>query len=199
MALSHIHRDHTKGLLHHPFRNRKPILLHPRVLEPPPTINGDKTAPGDYARIQATIRRDFEVVARRDPVEFSPGAFFLGEVPRRTSFEAGGYKGDPMPDDTALAFITQKGAVVVSGCAHAGICNICAHAKDVTGQPLYAVLGGFHLMAEEKPPIEQTIAWFKAEAVPLLLPMHCIDFDIQSRFHRELGTRRVAAGDVVEL
>lgn len=199
VALSHIHRDHTKGLLHHPFQSKKPILLHPRVLEPPPTISDDKGAAEDYACIQRVIRRDFEVMTCRDPVEFRPGAFFLGEIPRRTRFEAGGYKEDPMPDDTALAFRTEHGVVVISGCAHAGICNICEHAKNVTGERLYAVVGGFHLMAEEDPPVEQTIAWFKAEAVPVLLPMHCIDFDIQARFHLELGTRRLAAGDAIEL
>ncbi len=199
VALSHIHRDHTRGLLDHPFRDQKQILLHPRVLEPPPQIEGDDEAAADYQRIQDTIRRDFEVISSGAPVEFTEGAFFLGEIPRTTGFEAGCYKDDPMPDDTALAFCTEKGAVVVSGCAHAGICNISAYAKEVAGQPLHAVIGGFHLMADENPPVGETITWFKTERVPVLLPMHCIDFDIQAQFHLELGTDRLAAGDTFEI
>ncbi len=29
--------------------------------------------------------------------------------------------------------------------------------------------------------------------------MHCIDFDIQARFHMQLGTERLSGGDVIEL
>lgn len=32
IALSHFHRDHTRGLLHHRFRTRKRLVLHPRIL-----------------------------------------------------------------------------------------------------------------------------------------------------------------------
>ena len=46
-----------------------------------------------------------------------------------------------MDDDTALAFRTEKGAVVVTGCSHSGICNICIHAREVVGQELHAVIG----------------------------------------------------------
>ena len=92
-----------------------------------------------------------------------------------------------------------NGAVVVAGCAHAGICNICAHAKDVTGQPLYAVIGGFHLLRDEDPPVEQTIAWFEKEAPEHLMPMHCIDFDIQARFQTRFGGPRPGAGSLIEL
>jgi 7,8-dihydropterin-6-yl-methyl-4-(beta-D-ribofuranosyl)aminobenzene 5'-phosphate synthase len=145
------------------------------------------------------IWREFEVIASSAPVEIAPGAFFLGEIPRVTTFESGAFFDDPMPDDTALAFRTEKGAVVVSGCSHAGICNICEHAKAVTGQLLHAVIGGFHLLHEEKPPVEQTIAYFRAEAPPLLLPMHCVEFDILARFHAELGTRKLGAGAVIEI
>ena len=199
LALSHIHRDHTKGLLHHGFRGRKPLILHPRVLEPAPEIPEDPQAATDYLKIQQTIRDDFEVVESRAPYEMAPGAFFLGEIPRVTSFEYGAYKNDPMPDDTALAFQTTEGAVVVSGCSHAGICNICEAAKVVTGQSLRAVIGGFHLLHDENPPVDKTIAYFKAEAPKTLLPMHCVEFDILARFHQELGTEKLGAGERIEI
>ena len=89
--------------------------------------------------------------------------------------------------------------VVVSGCSHSGICNICEAAKSVTGKNLYAVIGGFHLLHNEEPPVDETIVWFKAERPEILLPMHCVDFDILARFHAELGTRKLGAGDVIEL
>ncbi|MEM1298608.1 MAG: MBL fold metallo-hydrolase [Pseudomonadota bacterium] len=199
IAFSHIHRDHTRGVMHHGFTGRKPVVLHPRVMEPAPEIPEDSTAAADYLEIQRILRDDFEVRESKGVHEMTPGAFFLGEIRRVTPFEAGHYKGDPMPDDTALAFRTEKGAVVVAGCSHAGICNICEAAKAATGQPLHAVIGGFHLLHDENPPVDETIAWFRAENVPLLLPMHCVEFDILARFHAELGTEKLGAGDVIEI
>ena len=199
IAFSHIHRDHTRGILCHGFKGRKKAVLHPRVMEPPPEIPEDDSAAADYLKIQEVLRHDFDLVESEGPFEMTEGAFFLGHIPRVTPFERGMYKDDPMPDDTALAFRTGKGAVVVAGCSHAGICNICEAAKAVTGQDLHAVIGGFHLLHDEDPPIDETIAWFRREQVPLLLPMHCVEFDILARFHTELGTAKLGAGSVIEI
>lgn len=198
VAVSHFHRDHTRGLLHHPFKSAKTLVLHPRVLSAVlETDNADIIE--DYAQIHRTIADDFTVIASTTPLEFAPGAFFLGEIPRANGFEKGGYEGDPMIDDTALAFRTDKGAVVVSGCSHAGICNICEYAKAVTGQHLYAVIGGFHLLHAEDPPVEETIAYFKAEQPEHLMPMHCVDFDIQAKFQMLFGGPRHGSGSLIEL
>lgn len=198
VALSHFHRDHTRGLLFHSFQSRKPLILHPRVLTA--VLDTRKQAVrNDYADIQKRIAQDFDVTTTTGALEFSDGAFFLGEIPRVTEFEKGAFFDDPMPDDTALSFRTPKGAVVISGCSHAGICNICEYAKVITGQKLYAVIGGFHLLHSEDPPVEQTIDYFREEGPEVLMPMHCVDFDIQSRFQYEFGGPRPGAGSVIEL
>ncbi len=198
VAISHFHRDHTRGLLHHRFKNRKKLILHPRVLSAVLKTD-DEGIKRDYADIHEVIGRDFEVVASEGPLEFAPGAFFLGEEPRTTAFESGKFEDDPMIDDTALAFRTENGTVVVSGCSHAGICNICEHAKAATGQKLHAVLGGFHLMSAEKPPVEETIGYFQQERPEVLLPMHCVDFEYLARFHQVFGSPKYGAGDVIEI
>lgn len=198
IALSHLHRDHTRGLLYHPFTAGKKLLTHPRVLTDA-LATDDAAILQDYADIQARISADFDVTATRDCVEFSPGAFFLGEIPRVTAFEKGAFFDDPMPDDTALAFSTDNGVVIVAGCSHAGICNICEFGKKVTGQNLYAVIGGFHLLHDEDPPVEQTIAYFQTEQPACIAPVHCIDFDIQCQFQQALGYRRPGAGSLLEL
>ena len=198
VALSHFHRDHTRGLLFHPFKSRKPLIVHPRALTA--VLDTKKqTVRDDYANIQNRIARDFDVRTATGTLEFSKGAFFLGEIPRVTGFEKGAFFDDPMIDDTALSFQTSRGAVVISGCSHAGICNICEYAKSVTGQQLYAVIGGFHLLHSEEPPVEETIAYFKDERPEILMPMHCVDFDIQSRFQQEFGGPRPGAGSAIDL
>lgn len=202
IALSHFHSDHSRGLLFHPFADKKKLIVHPRALkamldpfiEPP-----DRHLPHKYDSIEKKIRSDFEIVEAEGPTEFAPGAFFLGEIPRVVTFERGYYYEDPMPDDTALAFRTDKGSVVVTGCSHSGICNICTFAKEITGQSLYAVIGGFHLVNAEKPAVNETIEWFRSEDIPRLLPVHCVSFDIQARLQTEFGYDRPGAGSLIEL
>ena len=120
-------------------------------------------------------------------------------MPKITSFEKGAFFDDSMTDDTALAFRTSKGAVVVSGYSHAGICNTCEYAKQDTGQPLHAVIGGFHLLHNEDPPVKETLAYFRAEGHYILMPMHCIDFDIQACFHHEPWGPRPGVGSLIEI
>ena len=81
-----------------------------------------------------------------------------GEVPRTTGYEpgfppqqawlGGSWQADPLVlDDQALIInVKGKGLVVITGCGHAGVVNIASYARRLTGsQPLYALLGGFHL------------------------------------------------------
>lgn len=200
VALSHHHSDHTRGLLKHPFRSRKPLLVHPRLMTAldAPLVDEEEYDNG-FDRIARRIRQDFDIVATVEPLEFAPDAFYLGQVPRVTPFERGTYYDDPMEDDTALAFRTDNGVVVVAGCSHAGICNICEHAKAVTGQKLYGVIGGFHLVHDEQPSVDDTIAYFQAEAPAHLLPVHCVAFDIQARMQQVFGYDRPGAGSLIEL
>lgn len=198
IALSHFHRDHTRGLLSHAFRPGKRLICHPRVLKD--SLETDDAAVlDDYARIQQVLAQDFQVEPTVEATEILPGAFYLGEIPRVTGFEKGAFFDDPMPDDTALAFRTSKGAVVISGCSHAGICNICEYARKVTGQDLHAVIGGFHLLHDEDPPISETIAYFRDQAPQRLMPVHCIDFDIQVQLAALPGYERPGAGSLLEL
>ena len=198
IALSHFHRDHTRGLLSHPFRPGKRLICHPRVLEDSLETD-DQRILDDYSRIRQVLARDFRVEPTTAAAEFLPGAFYLGEVPRVTGFEKGAFFDDPMPDDTALAFRSPEGAIVISGCSHAGICNICEYAKDVTGQKLHAVIGGFHLLHDEEPPVSETIAYFMEQRPARLMPVHCIDFDIQARLAALPGYERPGAGSLIEL
>lgn len=198
IALSYFHRDHTRGLLYHRFAPGKWLECHPRVLN----AVLDTTKPevlADYAEIHRILREVYEVETATGPTEIAPDVIFLGEIPRVTKFERGTFFDDPMPDDTALAIRHPKGGVVVSGCSHAKLCNICEAAKAVTGLPLYAVIGRFHLMHAAEPPVQATIEYFKREAPEVLLPMHCVDFEYMAAFLAAFGMPRRGAGEVIEL
>ncbi|MFC6637362.1 hypothetical protein GV827_21385 [Sulfitobacter sp. JBTF-M27] len=40
------------------------------------------------------------------------------------------------------------------------LCNTAFYAKDVTGQSLRTVIGGFHMLRAEYPLVDETIDWF---------------------------------------
>ena len=186
IVLSHHHNDHSRGLQFHDFKTPKKLVIHPQILEKLPTSESEK------------IENDFEIIFSEKPLEFSKNIFYLGEIPRRNDFEKGIYKDDKMLDDSALAVKTDKGVIVISGCSHAGICNICEYAKEVTGQKLYAVLGGFHLFEDDQKAVNGAVEYFKKEKPEFLYPMHCVNFPTLSKFHSVFGIKKVSTGDEIE-
>ena len=185
IVLSHHHWDHSKGLQFHQFKTRKKLILHPQILQKLPANESRK------------IQDEFEVITSTKPLEFSKDTFYLGQIPRTNNFESGKLGNDLMLDDSALVFKTKNGAVVVSGCSHAGICNICEHAKKITGQKLYAVVGGFHLFEDDQKAVNGTIKYFKNENPKYLYPMHCVDFPTQAKLHLEFKTTKKSTGDII--
>jgi 7,8-dihydropterin-6-yl-methyl-4-(beta-D-ribofuranosyl)aminobenzene 5'-phosphate synthase len=192
LVLSHGHMDHHGGLaaflegigprgielVLHPaaFRSSRYIKLSEERRIPLP-------AP-DRNRIETSGVR---VVPARTPHFMLGGALlFLGEIPRRTEFEKGMLKAryeeggtekfDPIDDDSAVvAHVKGKGLVVLSGCAHSGIVNTLAYAREVTGvDPVFAVMGGFHLTgADFEPIIGNTTEALKAINPRYIVPTHC--------------------------
>ncbi len=79
-------------------------------------------------------------------------------------------------DDRALVInIKEKGLVIISGCAHAGIINTIRYSQQITGlTKVYAILGGFHLAGKEfEKRIEPTIEELKEINPELIVPSHC--------------------------
>lgn len=187
VALSHHHWDHSGGLQHHQFKTRKKLIMHPDLPDQLPAAEAEK------------IKRDFEIILSREPLQFAENIWFLGEIPRKTHFEKGTYNNQPILDDTALAIKTASGVVVVTGCSHSGVCNICEQAKVVTGEKIEAVIGGFHLFESNREAVDGTIAYFQRENIQKLYPMHCVDFPTLNRMRNILGIEKLGAGDEIIL
>lgn len=187
VVLSHHHWDHTGGLRFQKFKTKKQLVTHPRVPE------------AVLAEQSLDLAADFHLITSRKPLEFSPGIYYLGEIPRQTEFEKGTYENDPMPDDSALAIKTAKGTIVVTGCSHAGVCNILEYAKKITGQSIYGVMGGFHLFEDDPAAIAGSIAYFKHQKPTFLFPMHCVDHAAMSAFYTNFKVKKYGAGDIFEV
>ncbi len=185
VVLSHHHWDHAGGLQHHNFKNKKNLIIHPEILDKLPIKASQK------------LQTDFKIIPSKKPLEFSEGIYYLGEIPRESTFENGIYKNDSMHDDSAIAVKSSKGTIVITGCSHAGITNICEYAKKVTGQELYAVIGGFHLFENNQIAVNGTIEYFKKEKPKYLYPMHCVDFPTLAKFYTIFGIEKLSTGDTI--
>lgn len=187
VVLSHRHWDHVGGLRYLELPERKLLICHSDAIR--------KSELLDERKISEAYMLNFA----EKPKRFADDVYFLGEIPRRNDFEKGVYKDDPMLDDTALAVDSPKGAVVITGCSHSGICNICDYAKHVTGRKLLGVIGGMHLFENNPDTIDETINYFKRERPEFIYPMHCIDFPTMVRFRNEFGVEKKGVGDVIHI
>lgn len=149
IVISHGHIDHTWGLI--------PLL---RLYNESKLENINYTKPTIIAHNQAflskRINNDEEIgsiisekkLCRRFNINLTKEAFwltdklvFLGEIERKNSFEnkipIGKYEyegieiDDYVMDDSALVYKSSKGLVIITGCSHAGICNIIEYAKKI--------------------------------------------------------------------
>ncbi|WP_372650667.1 MBL fold metallo-hydrolase [Draconibacterium sp.] len=198
VVLSHGHWDHGNGLKH---LQSKTLITHPdsfslRYRKADHTIVGLELSKNE-------IEKQFTLKENRDSLQLTENLFFLGEIPRNndfenqsTSFEFADGSDDFIPDDSALAAIVNNELVVITGCSHSGICNICEHAKKVTGvDKIKAVVGGFHLKEQDKQMLN-TVEYFKQNKVEKLLPSHCTALPALALFHTTFKTEQVKTGMV---
>jgi len=144
------------------------------------------------------------------PSAVSEHVMFLGEIPRRYPFERERsigecsstcgccWEADTLLDDTSLALTLPEGVFVVTGCAHAGVCNTVARAKQLEGNSrVLGVLGGFHLFDADET-LTQTILTLGALGVERVYPAHCTSLAVKAAFLRAMETVEVGVGMTLE-
>ena len=133
------------------------------------------------------------------------GLTFLGEIERSNDFEAqqgigslwqdGSSIPDMVMDDSAIAYESGKGLVIITGCSHAGICNILAYARKVTGQSkVLDIIGGFHLLNPSRKQMEGTLAYFKALNPEAVHACHCTDLKSKIELSKVVNLGEVGVG-----
>ena len=192
IVCSHGHFDHTTGLdglIRVLGSTNMPVVIHPHFWR-----RRRMVIPGSEPREVPTTSRPalagagFEIIEERQPSFLLDGSVLVtGEVPRVTGYEPGfppqqawlGGRWEPDPlvlDDQALIVnVAGKGLVVITGCGHAGVVNICRYATRLAAnQPLYAVIGGFHLQGPVFEPLIPRVLDDLAMLSPsVLVPAHC--------------------------
>ena len=210
VVLSHNHPDHTGGL---PSVRKALMAGNPKAAGIAHVSTNIFTpridAAGNPSNPFAVRKADYEALGGRfvvhdGPSELAPGVWHTGPAPRanpETNWNPGlrivtsaGPVEDTVPDDSALVFDTADGLVVLTGCGHAGIVNICEYARKVVEPaPLLAVGGGLHLYAKPDATIDWTAGKLKAMGLRYLLAGHCTGIEATMRLRQQLGLTRQTA------
>ncbi|MEJ2667137.1 MAG: MBL fold metallo-hydrolase [Deinococcales bacterium] len=214
VVLSHGHFDHSEGLVKVAELVRSaggpqsiPLHLHPDVF----TLRANMLTGGTPIPLQEVPSAEalggagYDVIRSSDIEDILDGAFFLsGEVPRK-SFErglqnqvrltpSGEWEPDPLVMDERflLAHVREKGLVVVTGCSHAGVVNVCRHARELfPDTPFYALIGGLHLVHPNEDLIDATIDGLTEFDFDVIVPGHCTGWRATQAFVQAFGTEVV--------
>ncbi len=166
VVLSHAHSDHTGGL--NAFLDaaaRPPVYLLSEF----------------GASFIQSVKNRTEAVEVEPGMEIAPSILTTGNV------------GGSIPEQS-LAIRTGKGLVVITGCAHPGIVRIVEKAVELTGDPVYLVLGGFHLRDMSDTQISAILADFRRLGVQKVAPSHCTGERAIALFAAEYGGDFIATG-----
>lgn len=217
VVLSHGHLDHTWGLI--PLVrlytggmieglnvNKPTLVAHPL------TFSSRKT--GNLPEIGSLLSEDklsgyFNLALSREPVNLTERLVFLGEIERANNFEAknplgtilrnGVEEDDFLFDDSALAYKSPNGLIIITGCSHAGICNIVEYAKKVCGdERVVDVIGGFHLLDPSAEQLQGTIEYFESLHPDSVHACHCTDLNSKIALSKVSYLKEVGVGLMLE-
>ena len=115
--------------------------------------------------------------------------------------ENAGFIPDDFADEISLGIITEKGLVVVVGCSHVGIVNILKTIAERVDIPIYAVIGGTHLIEADETRMQKTIDAFKEMKIQLIAVSHCTGAEGILQISQELKQQFIYnnTGNVIEI
>ena len=168
VVLSHEHWDHVGGLA--TITDVRPGLS---VYIPV----------GFPAELKEQLRASgAELIETESSLTICPGARTTGTLGRGEIPEHG------------LCVETDKGWVLITGCAHPGVENLAARATELVGKPLHLVVGGFHMGRHSTEQTDAVIARLQELGVTRVAPCHCTGDAPRARFKERYSAQCTLAG-----
>ena len=187
IILSHGDYDHGNGLKY--FDKKVSLICHPDCFISRVSIRTGNNAGLNQTRLE--MANKFDLIENKTKYKISDNIYYLGEIDRNICVDSkhisvrniDGSENQQL-DDSGIVIKTNKGLVVISGCAHSGICNIIEFSKQITNEDkVYAVVGGFHLKHIDET-CQKTFDYFKKNNIKKIFPCHCNSDEICDEFKR---------------
>lgn len=200
LVFSHGHDDHTGGLAH--LQTMLPLA---KIVAHPDTFREKRSRgmnAGSIFRAEELAEK-YEMHLSQEPQRVSDHLTFLGEIPRLNDFEPRvqfgeyaspeGFVPDFVMEDSALVYERFDGIFLITGCSHAGICNMAAYAEKLFQKPVRGIIGGFHLKEVDER-TRKVISYLETLEVPELYPCHCTSFAVRAAIHQKIPCGEVSVG-----
>jgi len=187
LILSHGHYDHTGGAAE-VLQTDRPVTVyaHPAAFMQKFMRKNDGAVRDigmPHSSSDAIRNSRNRLIATEKPTAVFDWLMATGPVPRLTDFEDTGgpffldracTKPDPLEDDQSVFLDTAAGVVVLLGCAHSGVINTLRYIRQlVDNRPIYAVIGGMHLIGASAERIKRTIDELRRIGIERIAPAHC--------------------------
>lgn len=167
VVLSHVHADHTGGLT-------GLLRANPRV-----SVWLPEAFPARFKQVVQGYGA--AVVEAHGPQEICPNVYTTGSMGRRIR-------------EQTLVIRTERGLVVLTGCAHPGVARIAEKVAALHGQNILLVMGGFHLEWATGHRMRRIAAEFDRLGVRRVAPTHCTGEKAREFFRQQYGNRYIDLG-----
>jgi 7,8-dihydropterin-6-yl-methyl-4-(beta-D-ribofuranosyl)aminobenzene 5'-phosphate synthase len=167
VVLSHVHYDHIGGL--------------PDFLEANPAVTVYMPVSLPQSIKDTVMDAGAQLVEVHEPVEICKDVHTTGEL-------------GTFIKEESLILKTTKGLVIITGCAHPGIVEIVAEAKDLLKTDVYLALGGFHLCWVNPIKINSIVKGLEELGVMRVAPCHCSGDVARKLFENAYGKDFVLVG-----
>lgn len=218
VVISHGHPDHYGGLysLLDAFERPVPVVTNVEAFLPRYAVMADGRSSQYYNQaftVDDVERHGGRPVLTAGALDLGCGVYTTGYIPRSSSFEGpvqppephapglyqvradGTYGLDEVSEEQGLVIdVKDRGLVVLTGCAHAGVLNTIDRAREISGhKPVHAVIGGFHLGFPTTPRenVSLTIDGMGERGVAHIIPMHCSGLHAHAAFLDQMPDRYV--------
>ena len=175
IMLSHEHWDHIDGLDEILNLNKNLTVIVPESFSD---------------NFKNKIKEKANLKEIKEKEEIVNGIFTTGELNSSIGLK-----------EQSLVTKTEKGNILITGCAHPGIVNIIRKIRKLSDKNIYLVLGGFHLSGMSDSELNSIRKNFKELGVREVAPCHCSGERCQELFKREYKNNFIedGAGRVIKI